>query len=78
MADKGWQRVFDDPIPLPDGRTLVTLRDGNRSSRQIVPKSERNMPAVTTAAEMLTYAARRDWPTNQGADRRRDETLHSP
>jgi hypothetical protein len=22
----GWQRQFDDPIDLPDGRTLVTLR----------------------------------------------------
>jgi hypothetical protein len=28
-----------------------------------VPKSERDMPAVMTAAEMLTYAAERDWPT---------------
>jgi hypothetical protein len=27
-----------------------------------VPKSERHMPAVTTAAEMLTYAAERGWP----------------
>jgi hypothetical protein len=27
MADKGWQRKFEDPIPLPDGRKLVTLRD---------------------------------------------------
>ena len=25
--ERGWQRKFDDPIPLPDGRTLVTLRD---------------------------------------------------
>jgi hypothetical protein len=22
-----WSRRFDDPIPLPDGRELVTLRD---------------------------------------------------
>jgi hypothetical protein len=27
MAAKGWQCKFEDPIPLPDGRTLVTLRD---------------------------------------------------
>jgi hypothetical protein len=26
-ADKGWQRKFDEPIVLPDGRTLITLRD---------------------------------------------------
>jgi hypothetical protein len=27
VADKGWQREFEDPIGLRDGRTLVTLRD---------------------------------------------------
>jgi len=27
MADEGWQRKFEDPIPLPDGRELITLRD---------------------------------------------------
>ncbi len=27
MADKGWKREFEDPIPLPDRRMLVTLLD---------------------------------------------------
>jgi hypothetical protein len=27
MADRGWQREFDDPIPLPDGTELVMLKD---------------------------------------------------
>jgi Cu/Ag efflux protein CusF len=27
MPDKGWQRRFDEPIPLPKGKKLVTLRD---------------------------------------------------
>jgi hypothetical protein len=27
MADKGWSREFEDPIPLPGGRKLITLRD---------------------------------------------------
>jgi hypothetical protein len=27
MPEKGWQRRFDDPIPLPGGRELVTLED---------------------------------------------------
>jgi hypothetical protein len=27
MADNGWQRKFEDPIPLPTGRQLVTLKD---------------------------------------------------
>jgi hypothetical protein len=48
MADKGWLRRFDDPIETPDGTQLKT-----------VPKSKRDMPAVTTAAEMLTNAAER-------------------
>jgi hypothetical protein len=26
MPDKGWHRTFDDPIPLPDGNELRTLR----------------------------------------------------
>jgi hypothetical protein len=27
MPDKGWSRAFDDPITLPRGRQLVTLKD---------------------------------------------------
>jgi hypothetical protein len=27
MAAKGWKRRFENPIPLPDGRTIATLRD---------------------------------------------------
>jgi hypothetical protein len=30
MPDKGWQRRFDDPIPLPRGRRLVTLEDAGK------------------------------------------------
>jgi hypothetical protein len=26
-ADRGWKRPFDDPIPLPNGRQLLTLED---------------------------------------------------
>jgi hypothetical protein len=27
---KGWHRAFDDPIPLPNGGQLLTLRDAVR------------------------------------------------
>ena len=27
MAGEGWRRKFEDPIPLPNGKKLVTLRD---------------------------------------------------
>jgi hypothetical protein len=63
MTDKGWRRRFDDPIDAPDGTRLNTLREAVAYLAKTVPKSERNMPAVTTAAEMLTYAAERGWPT---------------
>jgi hypothetical protein len=60
MADKGWQRKFDDPIDLPDGTRLNTLREAVAYLAKTVPKSEFDMPVVTTAAEMLTYAAERE------------------
>ncbi len=60
MVEKGWQRRFDDPIDAPDGTSLNTLREAVAYLAKTIPKSERNMPAVTTAAEMLTYAAERE------------------
>jgi hypothetical protein len=39
MREKGWSRPFDDPIPLPRGRQLVTLQDaGNYITK--LPKAE--------------------------------------
>jgi hypothetical protein len=60
MADKGWKRRFDDPIETPDGTRLNALRQAVAYLAKTVPKSELNMPAITTAAEMLTYAAERE------------------
>lgn len=57
MADDGWQRKFDEPIETPDGKRLNTLREAVAYLAKTVPKSERNMPAVTTAAEMLRIRA---------------------
>ncbi|MBR1193873.1 hypothetical protein JQ634_35385 [Bradyrhizobium sp. AUGA SZCCT0240] len=59
MTDGGWQRKFDEPIETPDGNQLHTLREAIVYLAETVPKSERDMPAVTTAAEMLTNAAER-------------------
>jgi len=56
---KGWLRKFDEAIEAPDGTQLNTLREAVAYLAKTVPKSERDMPAVTTAAEMLTYAAER-------------------
>jgi hypothetical protein len=60
MAGKGWQRKFDDPIETPEGTRLNTLKEAVVYLAKTVPKSERDMPAVTTAAEMLTNAAERE------------------
>ncbi|MBR1280797.1 hypothetical protein JQ597_01960 [Bradyrhizobium sp. AUGA SZCCT0177] len=56
---KGWLRKFDEAIEAPDGTQLNTLREAVAYLAETVPKSERDMPAVTTAAEILTYAAER-------------------
>jgi hypothetical protein len=55
-AERGWQREFDEPIETPDGTRLNTLREAVACLAKTVPKSEHDMSAVTTAAEMLTYA----------------------
>jgi hypothetical protein len=36
---QGWKRRFDDPIPLPSGRQLVTLRDAGDYVAEL-PKAE--------------------------------------
>src|SRR5260221_12949866 len=39
VADRGWKRRFEEPIPLPRGRRLVTLEDaGNYITK--LPKAE--------------------------------------
>jgi hypothetical protein len=40
-ADRGWKREFDDPIPLPRGRQLVTLQDAANYIMKL-PKAEQN------------------------------------
>jgi hypothetical protein len=60
VSERGWQREFEDPILLPDGTELRTLREAISYLAKAVPTSERNTPAVTTAAQMLTYAAERE------------------
>lgn len=55
-----WQRQFNEPIVTPDGTRLNTLREAVAYLAQTIPEADRDMAAVTTAAEMLTYAAERD------------------
>ena len=57
MADKGWQRKFEDPIPLPDGQNLFTLRDAADYIMKL-PKKESDLPEWQTAIEVLMLVSR--------------------
>lgn len=51
-----WSAAFDDPIPLPHGRQLVTLEDAARYIQKL-PKAERDLPEWQTAIGVLIDAA---------------------
>jgi hypothetical protein len=55
-----WSARFDDPIPLPDGTKLTTLREAIAYLAKTVPTAEQAMPEVLAAAEILTHAAERE------------------
>jgi hypothetical protein len=62
MADKGWSRRFEDPVILPDGSKLVTLRDaGNYITK--LPKAEHEAPEWQAAMEALILVATSGGPT---------------
>jgi hypothetical protein len=62
MMAKGWKQTFDDPIPLPRGRQLVTLQDaGNYITK--LPKAEHSAPEWQDAMEALILVATRGGPT---------------
>ena len=56
MSERGWQREFDDPIELPDGRSLVTLEDAARYIQRL-PNRERDLPHWQTATLTLINTA---------------------
>src|ERR1700724_2219236 len=56
MAAKGWSKPFDDPIPLPRGRQLVTLKDAARYIQKL-PKAEQKVEEWQTAIEALILVA---------------------
>jgi hypothetical protein len=59
MTDKGWSRRFEDPIPLPRGRLLVTLKDaGNYITK--LPKAEHEAPEWLAAMECLILVAEKN------------------
>jgi hypothetical protein len=56
MPDKGWSRRFEDPIPLPRGHQLVTLKDAADYITRL-PKAEHESQQWQAATEALIMAA---------------------
>jgi len=62
VANRGWKRSFEDPIPLLRGRQLVTLEDaGNYITK--LPKAEHATAEWQAAMEALILVATSGGPT---------------
>jgi hypothetical protein len=57
-----WSRKFDEPIPLPKGRTLLTLRDAALYITEL-PKAEHDAVEWQAAMEALILVAELGGPT---------------
>ena len=57
-----WSRSFDETIPLPRGRQLVTLKDAGSYITKL-PKAEHTAPEWQAAMEALILVATRGGPT---------------
>ena len=57
-----WSASFEDPIPLPDGRQLLTLR-GAADYVMALPKAEHSMLEWQAAMEALILVAETNGPT---------------
>jgi hypothetical protein len=57
-----WKRRFDDPIPLPRGRQLVTLQDAGKYITKL-PKAEHSAAEWQAAMEALILVATLGGPT---------------
>jgi hypothetical protein len=62
MPERGWQRPFNDPIPLPRGHQLVTLEDAGRYITKL-PKAEHEAAEWQAAMESLILVATLGGPT---------------
>ena len=60
MAD--WSRAFDEPIPLPRGRQLVTLKDA-AAYIQKLPEAEQQLAEWQAAVEALLLVVELNGPT---------------
>jgi hypothetical protein len=61
-SPRGWKRPFDDPIPLPRGRQLVTLEDAGNYITKLL-QAEHEAAEWQAAAEALILVATSGGPT---------------
>ena len=59
---RGWKRPFDEPIPLPRGRQLVTLKDAANYIQKL-PKAEQDLEEWQAAVEALLLVVELNGPT---------------
>ena len=57
-----WDQEFFDPIVLPSGKKLITLRDAAEYITEL-PKAEHDTPEWQAAMEALLLVAERNGPT---------------
>lgn len=62
ISARSWKRPFEDPIPLPRGRQLVTLEDAGNYITGL-PKAEHMVPEWQAAMEALMLVATLGSPT---------------
>ena len=61
-SERSWKRPFDEPIPVPRGRQLVTLEDAGRYIIKL-PKAEHEAAEWQAAMRALILVATRGGPT---------------
>jgi hypothetical protein len=59
---RGWKRPFEEPIPLPNGKRIVTLEDAGSYITKL-PKADQDAERWQIAIEMLILAAENRRPT---------------
>jgi len=57
-----WSRAFDEPIPLPRGRQLITLKDAANHIQKL-PKAEQDLEEWQAAVEALLLVVELNGPT---------------
>jgi hypothetical protein len=62
VAERGWRRRFDEPIPLPRGRQLVTLEDAAKYIQKL-PKAGQQLADWQVAVEAMLLVVEGNGPT---------------